>query len=130
MLTLKNTALQCYDDASAVGPPLAVLRFLRHICADKILARSVEVSRRSKISLASELRLGAVSGGKIQTEFFALCGIIIGSQQRSNMRLVSKLLKDFASFRTWREAQSSIRIQEGPPTSFLSESHILTVTNF
>jgi hypothetical protein len=67
------------------------------------------------MSLASELRLGAVSRGKIQTEFFALCGIIVGGQQRSKMRLVSKLLKDFANFRTWHEAQSSIRIQEGPP---------------
>ena len=71
------------------------------------------------MSFASELRLGAVSGGKIQTEFFALCGIIVGSQQRSKMRLVSKLLKDFANFRTWREAQSSIRIQEGPPRKIL-----------
>jgi hypothetical protein len=29
---------------------------------------------------------------------------------------VPKLLKNFANFRAWREAQSSIRIQEGPPT--------------
>src|SRR5260370_2145313 len=35
------------------------------------------------------------------------------------MGFVSKLLKNFANFRTWREAQSSIPIQEGPPRKIL-----------
>ena len=34
------------------------------------------------------------------------------------MRLVSKPLENLANFRSWREAQSSIRIQEGPPSCF------------
>jgi hypothetical protein len=35
----------------------------------------------------------------------------------------SKLLEDFTNFRSWREAESSIRIQEGPPANrWLNES--------
>ncbi len=42
--------------------------------------------------------------------------MIVGSQQRSKISLVSNLLKNIANFRAWREAQSSIRVQEGPPS--------------
>jgi hypothetical protein len=68
--------------------------------------------------LAIVARLAWRLGGKTETEFFALCGMIVGSQQRNKMRIVSKLLKDIANFRAWREAQSSIRVQEGPPLIF------------
>jgi hypothetical protein len=53
---------------------------------------------------------------QIADRIVALCGIIMGGQQRRKMRLVSKPFKDFANFRAWRETQSSIRIQEGPPS--------------
>jgi hypothetical protein len=38
-----------------------------------------------------------------------------GGQQRRKISLVSNLLENLANFRGWREAQSSIRIQEGEP---------------
>src|SRR5258708_25655980 len=57
---------------------------------------------------------------QITDTIVALCGIIVHAQQRRKIRFVSKLLKDFANFRTWREAQSSIRIQEGPPDNKLN----------
>jgi DNA topoisomerase IB len=37
------------------------------------------------------------------------------SQQRSKVCFAPNLFKNLANFVGWREAQSSIRIQEGPP---------------
>ena len=100
-----------------LGDPVGV-HTVRYPC--NVFDQSLRVGARCRVrnKLRDFDRLGAVTGGKIQTEFFALCGTIMGSKQRRKMRLVSKLLKDFANFGTRRQAPSSIRIQEGPPLVF------------
>jgi hypothetical protein len=42
------------------------------------------------------------------------------------MNFVPKLLENLANFRAWRDAQSSIRIQEGPPRKIPLFVQILT----
>ena len=68
--------------------------------------------------LRSEVALGLapLAGARFRRNFLYCAVSLWGSHQRSKMRLLSKLLKNLTNFRTWGEAQSSIRIQEGPPT--------------
>ena len=67
-------------------------------------------------TICSEISLGLAryQGARFRRNFLHYAVSLWGSQHRSKMLLVSKLLKDFANFRAWREAQSSISIQEGP----------------
>jgi hypothetical protein len=46
------------------------------------------------------------------------CCIICGRSAEKEMSFVSNLLEYLANFRSWRKAQSSIRIQEGEPNAF------------
>ena len=94
--------------------------FLRHFTpmANHQLPREPRVRYQlscSKILRMERRRFPTGMSTTFSRNFLHYAVSLYGSQQRRKLRLVSKLLKDFANFCTWREAQSSIRIQEGPP---------------
>jgi hypothetical protein len=72
------------------------------------------VRERAQSLDVPRLQMAAREYGNVGTKKFFLA-LTAGPGASAKCLLVSKLLEDFANFRTWRDAESSIRIQEGPP---------------